>query len=186
MGFKSLVLILIISTISMSCSAVNYSTQPNSSERDYELFNNLGSKNSSRIYLLSDEEISTKYVFAKNDSLYYATLQDTLSIPIADIERVKNKNWKSAGGNGLVFGLATTLVSGGLMIASSPEESESIGLGLVIVGLAVLSGLTVFILGVTYGGETEFIFNEKVNYEQIDYHTKKKPTEIQQICKFTQ
>ncbi len=164
MGYKALLFILIISLLSISCSAINYSNQPNNSKRDYNTFNRLGAKHSSKIILMNGKEIETKYVFVENDFLFYEAHSDTMSIPLRKIERVENKNWIGATGNGLVFGLATTLVTGGTLIALSPDDANSKAGGIVIMGLAALAGLSAFILGIVHGGEKEFIFNEKSNY----------------------
>jgi hypothetical protein len=165
MGFKSLIMILIISILSISCSTVNFTSQPDVTTRDYSRLNYLGSKHNSKIFLLDGEDISTKYIFVNGDSLFYKSSQDTLSIPLMDIEKVEQKNWTLAGGNALVFGLGASLVTFTLM----KDDAESPGLGFVVLGYAALVGLSAFVLGIIYGGENEYIFNDKNDYEQIEY-----------------
>ena len=166
MGYKALLFILIISLLSISCSAINYSNQPNNSERDYSTFNRLGAKHSSKIILLDDEIFATNFVRAEGDSLHYYFSSDTLSVPLSSVEKVIIKKWAV----GIVSGLVAGTV---VMLASSYVLSRSLdgdmGVAILAQGSSLLLGLSALIFGIFYGDNSEYIFNKK-NHEQIEYY----------------
>jgi len=162
MGYKTLVLILIISLLSISCSAVNYSTQPNYSERDYSEFNKIGQKHRATILLLNGNEITTNFVSAENDSLIYHANKDIVSIPLSKIEKVVFKKWVTTIAFASIIGIAGVVVPIG--IAHSLERNGS-DLYLYVALMGLIVGLSAFVLGIIYGGETTYVFNEKVTNE---------------------
>jgi len=167
MGFKSLVLILIFAILSVSCSTINFATEPNVGNRDYSMFNYLASKHNSTIFLLNGDDIEAEYVFVKNDSLHYVAVLDTLSVPLTTIERVEISQLGKKIASGFFMGIVTFFVSG---FSAGAIYGDSLG-GL-LVGLTIGSalGLVALVLGTIYYGETEYIFNDKANYEQIEYY----------------
>lgn len=166
MGYKTI--IMIISILSTSCSAVNFATQPDVTTRDYSMFNSLGSKHNSKILLLDGEEIATKYVFVKNDSLYYVSTQDTLSISLIEVEKVEIKHLGKKISSGLLYGGISFLVS--FVAIAFTVGGGGLGAGLVALPLGAGFGLGGFSLGLIYGNGIEYIFNDKANYEQIEYY----------------
>lgn len=167
MGYKALLFILIISLLSISCSAINYSNQPNNSDRDYSTFNRLGAKHSSKIILLDDEIFATNFVRAEGDSLHYYFSSDTLSVPLSSVEKVMIKRWAVGIVSGLVAGTVVMLISG---YAITQLNGGDFGASLLGAGSGLLLGLTTLILGIIYGGNSEYIFNKKTNHEQIKYY----------------
>jgi len=107
MGFKSLVLILIFAILSVSCSTINFATEPNVGNRDYSMFNYLASKHNSTIFLLNGDDIEAEYVFVKNDSLHYVAVLDTLSVPLTTIERVEISQLGKKIASGFFMGIVT-------------------------------------------------------------------------------
>lgn len=172
MGFKSLVLILIFAILSASCSAINFATQPDFTKRDYGMFNYLGSKHNSKIIFLNGDEIDAEYVFVKNDSLYYVAIQDTLSNPLTDIEKVEISQLGIKIATGIFMGTITFFVSGfsaGAIYSAIHGDSLSVLFIGIIVGS--LLGLAALVLGTIYYGESGYIFNE-VHDKKDENHEK--------------
>ena len=158
MGFKSLVLILIFAILSVSCSTINFSTQPDVTKRNYSNFNYYCSKQSSKIIFLNGENISVKYANIKGDSLYYCAENDTLSSPINVVEKVVIKRWIGAIAEGFFLGLATTIFTAFIFIKLASGEGD-LGAALVGISVGLLAGFVTLILGIIHGGKSEYIFN---------------------------
>ena len=170
MGFKLQVSFLIITIFLTSCSTINFIEQPDYSQRDYQVFNRYGSEYSSTIYLLDESEIKTDYVFAKDSLVYYAFQTDTLFIQQSEIEKIEIKAVGNKIANGLLWGIASFAGSLGLTAILLPSDSDG---GAIIVLLPILV-IILFssISGYVYG-DKEYIFNDKANYEQIEYYKRR-------------
>jgi len=151
----------------IQCTAVNYSSEPNFSNRDYSTFNRLGKKYSSTIFLLKGSEIKTNYIYAKNDSLSYSLENDTLTISVNEIEKIIFKQWTGAIAFGAIAGIVASFASGGIIYAL---VGDGLGESILISMVGIIFGLSAFVFGVIYGGKTKYIFNDKTNYEQIEYY----------------
>ena len=166
MGFKTVVLLLIISIFSISCSSIDFTIQ-NEINRDYSTFNYLGERHISKIILLNGEEIETEYVFAKNDSLFYCIEADTLSLPLTTIERVEITQTGKKIASGLLAGTSSFLV---LMLAVGLAIGGD-GFGIIVaIPVGIAFGVGGFIIGLNNGGDTTYIFNDKAQYEQYEYY----------------
>ena len=177
MGFKSLVLILIFAILSVSCSTINFATQQDIAKRDYSMFNYLGSKHNSKIFLLNGEEIAAEYVFVKNDSLYYVAVLDTLSVPLTTIERVEISQLGKNIAYGLIVGVLSFIVSS---VALSKVIVLDGGFGNILtIPFAAGLGVAGLILGLNYGGKSEYIFhevnhkNDEVKIRQMENYKKR-------------
>ena len=168
MGYKISIFILIISVLSIGCSAVNFSNQPNYSERDYRLFNKLGSQYSSTIYFLNGDTIKTNYLFAKQDSVLHLSNNDTLSIPQTDIEKIEINMFGKKIANGLFYGAlsyAFFFLGGALAVSG-----DAFAMSFLVLPTSAILGIAGATLGYFYGDEKTYIFNNKSNYEQIEYY----------------
>ncbi|MDA3862010.1 MAG: hypothetical protein PF445_12380 [Melioribacteraceae bacterium] len=133
------------------------------------MFNNLGSKHNSKIILLNGKEIATKYVFVKNDSLYYATTLDTLSVSLTTIERVEIAQTGKKITSGLLAGATSFIV----FILAVGSVSGGDGFGIILaIPIGMVFGVAGLIFGLKNGGNTEYIFNNKSEYQQIEYYKK--------------
>lgn len=169
MGFKSLVLILIFAIFTMSCSTINLTTNKDASPIDYSNFNHYCSRNSSKIIFLNGDDLSVNYANVKGDSLYYCAENDTLSIPLADVEKVVIKHWIGAIAEGFFLGFGTTILSAFIFVKLAGVGGD-IGPAFVGASVGLLVGFVTFVLGIIYGGKSEYIFNNKANYERIEYY----------------
>ncbi len=167
MGYKIFIFILIISILSTGCSAVNYSTEPDNFQRDYSSFNKYGGNHNSIIFLLDGEKYTTNYVNVVGDSLHFLLNRDTLSIPISSVKNVIMKKWGKGIFIGLAAGLATTLVIGYAVVQLN---GPGLGGALLGAGSGLLAGIVSSILGVIYGSDSNFIFNDNLSYEKIEYY----------------
>ncbi len=162
MYFKPLVIILIFAMLSVSCSTINFATEPDFTKRDYSKFNYYLAKNSSKIILLNEEELSVHYANVKGDSLYYCAENDTLSIPLANVEKVVIKNWFGAIAEGFFLGLGTTILSAYIYIRLACDGSD-FGAAFAAGSVGLLVGIFTLVLVVIYGGKSEYIFNQLNN-----------------------
>ena len=104
MGFKTLVLILIFSVFSISCSSITYTKNQEYLERDYGKLNLLGAKYSSIIHLLNGQTIRTNLVNAKVDSLRFDKNGSFQSIHLSELEKVEILSIGDRIGSGLLWG----------------------------------------------------------------------------------
>jgi hypothetical protein len=158
MGFKSLIMILIISITSMSCTTVNFVSPQDDSAKNFNTFNHLGLYRNSNIFLLNGEEISTNYVMVKNDSLFYSNIQDTdtLSITLSEIERVEIIHLGKKIGFGIVAGIVSFFVSAIAITLALGGD----GFGLLIgIPIGAILSVAVFVRELAYGGIIEYNFN---------------------------
>ncbi len=169
MGYKISIFILIISFLSTGCSAVNYSAQQDYSKRDYRLFNKLGSQYSSTIYFLNGDTIRTNYLFAKQDSVFYLSNNDTSSVPQKSIEKVEINMLGKKIANGLFYG-AITYAAVILVGALAGGGSDGFAMSFVVLPATIVLGLAGATLGYFYGDEKIYIFNNKLDYEQTEYY----------------
>lgn len=172
MGFKSLIMILIISITTTNCTTVNFVSPQDNSEKDFSMFNHLGSGRKSNIFLLNGEEISTKYVMVKNDSLFYSDFQDTLSISLSEIERVQIIHLGKKIGFGLVAGIVSFVVS--TLAITFAIGGDGTGILLAMPFGAIL-GVAIFIHELAYGGIIEYNFNyefDDVKRRQMENYKK--------------
>lgn len=170
MGYKSLIFILIISILSISCSTVNYSTQQDISSRNYSVFNRFGSKYTSIIQLLNGTEVITNYVKATDSLVFYQYNGDTLSIKQSKIEKIEIKVTGNRIANGLlwgVLGLATGIAITFILV----PDCNGPGCGFLIIPI-LLMGVVSSISGYIKGNK-KYIFNSKADYEQIEYYKRK-------------
>jgi len=165
MGFKALVLILIISLLSISCTPVKDLTAYNVTYPDFRILNQQGAEYGSIIYLLDDKIYTADYIRAEGDSLYYSHHDDALTIPLTSIEKIIVKRRGVGVVTGVVAGILVMLVSGYIITEVTGDETAILG-----ASSGLLLGLGALFLGVTYGGEYEYIFNDKLNYQQIEYY----------------
>jgi len=165
MGYKVLVLILIISLLSISCSPVMDLTSYNESNTDFSILNQQGAEYSSKIYLLDEKIYAANYIRAEGDYLYYSHHDDALIIPLSSIEKVIVRRQGVGVVTGVVAGIIVMFVSGYII-----NEITGDGTGILGASSGLLLGLGALFLGVTYGGEYEYIFNDKLNYQQTEYY----------------
>lgn len=168
MGYKTLVLNLIFSLLSLSCSPVKDLTAYNDSETDFSILNHQGAEYSSKIYLLDEKIYATNFIRAKGDSLYCSHQGDTLAIPLSSIEKVIVKRRGVGVLTGVVAGIVVMLVSGYIITGITGD-----GTGILGAGSGLLLGLGAVYLGIAYGGEYEYIFNDKLNYQRMEYYKKR-------------
>ena len=167
MGFKLLVLILIFAIFTMSCSTINLTTNKDASPIDYSNFNHYCSRNSSKIIFMNGDDLSVNYANVKGDSLYYCAENDTLSSPLTVVEKVVIKHWIGAIAEGFFLGFGTTILSGAI---ASKAAGGGFGGALFGASVGLIVGFVTLVFGIIFGGKSEYIFNDKANYEQIEYY----------------
>jgi len=161
--FKPLVIILIFAMLSVSCSTINFATKPDLSEKYYIMLNDSGKKYPSIISLISGEIIKSNYVDIQNDVLKFENKNDTLSVPINQIEKIVIKRGVVALVSGLGLALISFVLATKIAFNNSADIDSSIKFG-------VISSISSFIFGVGFCGDTEYIFNGNANYEQSEYY----------------
>jgi uncharacterized membrane protein len=166
-GYKALILLLIISIIFPNCTTVDYSVQNNFESRNYDIFNYNASSHSSKIFLLNGKIIKTDFVSAKMDSLYYTEQTDTIAIATSIVEKVIVKNWVSAITFGLIVGTITLF---GVGYSVTTLAGGGMGAGFLGVGSGFILGIGVLTYGILNEGETKYIFNDKAKYKQNEYY----------------
>lgn len=179
MGFKSLVLILIFAKLSVSCSTINFATQPDIAKRDYSKFNYYCSKNSSKIIFLNGDNLSVNYANVKGDSLFYCAEYDTLSSPLTVVEKVVIKHWIGAIAEGFFLGFGTSILSAFIFVRLA-GAGDDLGTALVGASVGILVGFATLVFGIIYGGKSEYIFND-ANYNYGDVNFRKEQNFKKQI-----
>lgn len=158
MGFKVLVMVLILSFISMSCSTINFNKNVEYSDRDYRKLNSLGAEYSSIIYLLNGKTIRSKLVKAKVDSLHFEKNGSFISIHQSEVEKVEILSFGDRIGNGFFWGSMGLLV--GVASISTFLFLGSEGGALI----AIIPTIGLSITGLIWGystGNQEFVFNKR-------------------------
>ncbi len=169
MGYKALVFILIISLLFMGCSAVNYSNQPNYSERDYRVFNRYGLKYNSHIYFLDGKVIATNYVNATDSLVFFEYNSDTLSMQQSKIEKIEMEATGNKIANGLLWGISGLATSITLLTLLLPNCNDP-GCSILVIPIIVV-GIVSAVIGYIKGNK-EYVFNDKSNHEKIEYYKK--------------
>ncbi|PIQ09811.1 MAG: hypothetical protein COW71_04840 [Ignavibacteriales bacterium CG18_big_fil_WC_8_21_14_2_50_31_20] len=164
MSYKIITMILIISILTISCSATNFATQKDIAKRDYSKFNYYCAKNSSKIIFLNGDDLSVNYANVKGDSLYYCAENDTLSSPLTVVKKVVIKHWIGAIAEGFFLGFGTTILSA-LIFVKLAGDGGDLGAALVGASVGLLVGIFTLVFGIIYGGKSEYIFND-VNHEK--------------------